>query len=295
MIKGDVQEIAKLASSQSQEFFTKYHEVIAFFLRRKVFRYLDHDELLKIKIESMAIGCNEALDLAISTSDGAPFVEKAKQLIDFLLEELYLNPEKDFIFNYTSEIVHTIFERRDLSEAIATMFSSLGEIRFRSSSNFTYYNFVNEKRSFTSPKSNTIEKIVRYTITKFKLNQIIERPLNNRRSMRVRSVTNIEWQRLLPDGRDIIDLLKSTEDSSRLKSYILTELEKSDLKINVRISLLAQLVFLLEQEDRAELAFSVSSHLARVLPHNSGDRVMFLKIAEKLCEQVKHVDISNAA
>ena len=63
----------------------------------------------------------------------------------------------------------------------------------------------------------------------------------------------------------------------------------------MRISLLAQLIFLLEQEGQGELAFRVSSHLARVLPLNSGDRLMFLKIAEKLREQVKYVEISNAA
>jgi len=283
MIKGDAQELEKLAAGQSQEFYSKFYEVLACFLRRKIFRKINHDELLKIKIESMATNCKESLN-----ANDNNFLVLSKQLLDFILEELYLNPEKDFIFQYTSEIINHVFISNENQEAeFLQSFASLKSPKIASASLFKYFDFTSLDHKPLRARDKASKHIVRKTIKKFKLESVNTNKVAKRQEMKIKSVLNINWQELLQDGRDIIDLLKTTQDSTKLKNYILKELDKIDLEITRKISLLSQLVFLLEQEGNTELAYSLCSHLSRALPKKSGDWLMFQQISEKLCEKLK--------
>ena len=143
--------------------------------------------------------------------------------------------------------------------------------------------------------NSSVEMIVRSTIKKFKLEAVDFSSQTLRKGMLIKSVNNIDWQKLLGNGRDIIEVLRTTQDSLKLRSFILKRLDRDDIEISEKISLLSQLIFLLEQEDKTELAYSLASHLSKLLPGGSADGLLFKEIADELCKKLKHSEFNIAA
>ena len=273
LIEGDLKQIESISKNQNIEFFNKNYDLISVYLRRKIFREISDENLLCIKIENLIYdfyNCHSKLFI----------VQKLKSALDFLLEVLYLNPDSDFVFHYSSFF---------LREIMPVKFKSLGvsEIHLiqlpetSSTSPMKFYKLettpmMEHKR--VDPKEQ-INAIINKTIKNFKLYAAAEAKPEDYDVIRIKESC---WKKLVTNEMDIVEILSLSKDVATIRKYLLEKLNDRRLNVEKKISILSQVIVLSHMSGKKDEASMLCRYLIKVLPDHSAEKKVFIDMISRI-------------